>query len=275
MSLRGRAWVFTKNNCSDDSFLDELALKYAVCGKEKAPTTGTPHLQGYVYFHNARTASQVRQMLPGCHIEKAKGNARSNLTYCSKGGDYREIGDRPLDPTEKGRKEIDRYATAWARAREGNLEEIDADIRVRCYTTLRRIERDYMPPVQSLEGTCGIWVYGESGSGKTRGVLAKYPECFPKPRTVWWDGYQSEEVVLIDDIDKYDVRLGGNLKHWADFCPFIAQTKGSSIKIRPKKIIVTSQYRIEDIWEDPETRDALRRRFRVVEKKEGEELVLE
>jgi hypothetical protein len=137
---------------------------------------------------------------------------------------------------------------------------------MRCYATIRRIERDYMQPVAQLDSVCGIWVWGDSGSGKTRAVLSMWPDAFPKPRNIWWDGYQGEEVALLDDVDCFDVKLGGVIKHWADFAPFIGQVKGGSIKIRPKRLVVTSQYQIEDIWSDKETREALLRRFKVVKK---------
>jgi len=125
---------------------------------------------------------------------------------------------------------------------------------------------DYMPRIDPLADVCGIWVFGESGAGKTRAVLAKYPDAYIKPRNNWWDGYQEEETIIVDDVDKFDVALGGKLKHWGDFAPFIAEIKGGSRKIRPKLVIVTSQYTIGDIWKDNETKDALARRFRLVEK---------
>lgn len=131
-----------------------------------------------------------------------------------------------------------------------------------------------MPSVKPLERVCGIWIFGLSGSGKTRSALAQYPEAYIKPRNQWWDGYQSEPVVLIDDIDKFDVALGGKLKHWSDFAPFIGEMKGASRRIRPSKVIITSQYRIEDIWQDEETRDALKRRFKVIEKLYGQDIII-
>lgn len=129
-----------------------------------------------------------------------------------------------------------------------------------------------MPRVQPLDDVCGIWLFGESGSGKTRAVLRAFPDCFIKPRTQWWDGYQEESVVCIDDVDKYDIKLGGMLKHWGDFAPFIGEFKGGSRRIRPKLVIVTSQYALGDIWSDTETKDALSRRFRIIEKVGNQEV---
>jgi hypothetical protein len=53
------------------------------------------------------------------------------------------------------------------------------------------------------------------------------------------------------------------LKEWSDHYPFQAEVKGSSMVIRPKIFVVTSQYKIEDIFTDPETVSALQRRFQV------------
>jgi len=167
-----------------------------------------------------------------------------------------------------------RWETAWTNAKLGAIEAIPPDIRVRQYSALRRIERDYMPAVEPLTGPCGTWIFGLSGAGKTRGVLDAYPDAYPKPRTQWWDGYQGERVVLLDDVDRFDVKLGGLLKHWADCYPFIGEQKGGAKKIRPTRLFVTSQYRIEDIWEDAETRDALSRRFNVIEKRVGEGMII-
>jgi len=194
------------------------------------------------------------------------------VEYCSKDGDFIEIGNRPASPSDNGRKERDRWIAAWDHAKSGAIDQIDADIRLRCYHTIKRVGQDYMPRVAPLETVCGVWVFGQSGCGKTRSVISKYPDAYLKPRNIWWDGYQEEEIVLLDDVDKYDVKLGGLLKHWADFAPFIAECKGGSRRIRPKRLIVTSQYCIGDIWTDQETREALGRRFQCIVKLEGQEI---
>jgi len=274
---RSRGWVFTWNNYGDDwrAVLDGVQCVYIVAGKEIAPTTDTAHLQGYVYFRHPQRAAGVRRSLPGSHVESAKGTPLQCDTYCRKEDpDPYARGIRPVGPEEKGEKEKRRWEEAWEFAKAGRIEEIPADIRVRQYGVLRRIERDYMPPVERLPGPCGLWIWGAAGSGKTRSVLDTYPDAYPKPRSQWWDGYQGQPIVYVDDIDIYDVKLGGSLKLWADAYPFIGEIKGGSQKIRPTRLIVTSQYRIEEIWTDRETREALLRRFVVVKKILGEEINL-
>lgn len=284
MPSRHRAYCFTWNNYPADyqATLASLDCRYVVAGEELAPGTGTPHLQGYIVWNNAKSLTASTGLLPGCHLSIARATHRQNRAYCLKRREqdavpnevYYERGDLPADPADKGRDELLRWQSAWEAAKTGRLEDIPPDIRIRQYSSIRRIERDYMPAMERLPGPCGVWIYGESGAGKSRAVLDQFPELYPKPRSQWWDGYQGELVVLLDDVDKFDVKLGGKLKHWADAYPFIGETKGGSGKIRPKRVFVTSQYQIEDIWQDQETREALLRRFIVMKKNLGEEIYL-
>lgn len=282
---RNRAHLFTWNNYPStySTILDGLPARYIVAGEERAPGTGTPHLQGYVVWTQGRTESAVRRMLPGCHITVARGDHSQNDRYCRK---TREIdgtpnesvysrGDLPASATERGAVEKARWESAWNSAKLGDLEAIPADIRVRQYNVIRRIERDFMPAVERLAGPCGIWIHGAAGSGKSKSVFDQIPNVFSKPRNKWWDGYQREEFVVVDDVDRFDVRLGGMLKHWADAYPFIGESKGGSVKIRPKKILVTSQYTIEEIWQDSQSREALLRRFVVIEKLLGQNIIIQ
>jgi len=79
----------------------------------------------------------------------------------------------------------------------------------------------------------------------------------------WWENYKGEDTVLIEDLGIYDVKLGDFLKIWADRYGFRGQEKFSSVTIRPKKIVVTSNYRIREIWPNsPQTYLPLERRFK-------------
>ena len=113
-NYRGRAVVFTVNNYLDSDprrLLDLVATAYCryVCfGIEAAPTTGTPHLQGFAYFQDAKTFSAIQKILGKCHIEWAKDSADTGyacaIDYCTKGGDFHEAGVPPVSQVVKGKK---------------------------------------------------------------------------------------------------------------------------------------------------------------------------
>lgn len=94
----------------------------------------------------------------------------------------------------------------------------------------------------------GIWIYGPPGTGKSTSVRNMYPELFIKAQNKWWDGYEGEETVLLDDLDKYGACLGHYLKIWSDRYVFKGETKGSTVPICPKRFIVTSNCTIPQIF---------------------------
>lgn len=86
-----KRWCFTWNNYPEN-WVALLAPVMGsdhewIFGKEKAPTTGTPHIQGYVEF--PKKCRPLEKGLPKQIIwEACNGNRAKNVKYCSKEGDY-------------------------------------------------------------------------------------------------------------------------------------------------------------------------------------------
>lgn len=99
---RERSWVFTINNPEYNDFkfiekcLEEDQVKYLVYGKEEGDEKEVPHLQGFAYFHNKKSLTQLKKVLPRAHWEVKKGSFIQAIAYCKKDGDVFEYGDPPL-----------------------------------------------------------------------------------------------------------------------------------------------------------------------------------
>lgn len=113
-----------------------------------------------------------------------------------------------------------------------------------------------------LDKLDNYWFYGEPGTGKSRGARDRWPGLYNKPLNKWWCEYQGQETVLLDDFSKEHKVLGAHLKNWADHYSFVAETKGGATTIRPTRIVITSNYTPEEIFEDQVTCEAIRRRFK-------------
>lgn len=282
---RHRSWCFTLNNPGvvDCNFMEKMAedSKYLIVGNEHAWTNGKPkpdgthQFQGYVIWKNPKTFSATKKFCERAHWEVAKGDAAANIKYCSKEQDFIEFGDRPMTVEEQGKTGADKQREKWKEIRElskkrkwDELEEKhprELSVYKGC---LNAIAMEYAPcqdmPRNSIVGT---WIFGPGGTGKTCYALTEMEpdrsKVYIKDLSKWWDGFRPgvHEHVVIDDFDKYDVKLARQLKIWTQEYEFPAEFKGGSMLIRPKHIVVTSNYRICDIWRDNTTRSTLWRRF--------------
>jgi hypothetical protein len=260
-------WCFTINNYTSAEYDLVCATEsvYLVVGKEVGESN-TPHLQGFVIFQARKRLSAVKA-LPGfsrAHLEVARGTSQQAKEYCLKEGDFIETGTCPATAGQAGGDaEKERWKRTRAAAVAGNMEEIEDDIFIRHYFGLRAIRKDYMVKPADLDGVCGVWIWGPPGVGKSHRARADYPNPYMKMQNKWWDGYQGEDNVLIDDVD--DNKLGHHYKIWADKYSFLGESKGSSHHIRPKKIIITSNYSIDELWNaDSIMAAAIKRRFEII-----------
>jgi len=264
MSL-GKSWCFTLNNpvAADHEHLAALDCVYLVYGDELAPTSGTPHLQGYVVFSTNKRLSAVKKLMSSrYHLELAKGTAQENYDYCTKDGWVTERGDRPLSRAGVGLKNKERWLDVIRAAKEGTAQEEYPREFLQYNSTILKL---YTPALADLDHYCGLWYTGPPGTGKSRSARKEYPGSYDKLLNKWWDGYEGEESVLIDDIGLDNKLMGTFLKRYVDHYPFRAEFKGGSKLIRPKTVIVTSNYTIQQIWpDDLQLQEALMRRFKVV-----------
>lgn len=264
-STKSRYFCFTLNNYTeaDVASLKVIECKYVVFGFEVGGQ-GTPHLQGYIGFTNPRSFDAVRKLYKW-HIEVAQGSATQNFNYCTKDHEVYERGTRPSDSEAAGENEKNRWINAKRSAVEGKLDDIPPDMLIRHYNTFKKIRADYQPPLEPLEeaSVYGLWLQGPPRTGKSHFARTNFEPLYLKDTNKWWDGYKDEPYVLIDELEPQHAFMSSWIKKWVDRWPFSAETKGSKALIRPKLIIVTSNYSIAEVFAGVPSWAAIEQRFLV------------
>jgi len=269
-----RAYCFTRHDYNDaiEQAIRECGADYILYGYEECPTTSRPHLQGYLYWKNKKKGSMLIKSFPGFHFRVARGNVTQNYDYCTKGGKIYESGTKPLDQKEKGQTQKDLWADVAKLVDAGDFDTIAEDypqIDIMHFDKLlARYYRTKGKDVHALDGELqGTWIYGPAGTGKSTRVFEEFGEnVYPKPgNTKWWDQYAYQDTVWIDDFDPTVKNMTFLMKIWTDRWTFIGERKNGTMKLRPKKIVVTSNYTIEKCFgKDPELLAAMTRRFPTV-----------
>ncbi|UUG66207.1 replication associated protein [Calfel virus LSF31_cyc880] len=251
-----RRFVFTLNNYSDEEVKKAEAFittfcKYGIFGKEIAPTTNTPHLQGFCNLLKPMRFSTIKKHLNSrVHLEKAAGSDLDNKTYCSKSGIVFEQGT----PDTQGRRSDLQSVVAAVQGGERSLRTI-AEISPQCYIRYFRgitaLINAINPVIPRNSKTEVFYYWGPPGSGKSRRALEEATTHAPnsiyyKPRGLWWDGYEQHKCVIIDDFYgwiKYD-----ELLKICDRYPYKVQIKGGFQEFTTEKIWITSNVDIDELY---------------------------
>lgn len=273
MAPQARYWLLTINDSDDGISWVPPADLNSECWqhvqwlrgqKEVGTGTGRPHWQLFCAFKAKKRLAFVRECFgTRVHAEPSRSSAAEDYVFKDETaieGTRFELGQCAFKRNS---------ATDWNKvtqlAKNGQIRSIIdefPDIAIRYYGALKAMAKDFMGRPPDLLTTCGIWIYGPPGVGKSFFARQQYGELYEKPCNKWWDGYQGEKCVLLDDFDKHHKGLGHHLKIWADRYAFIGEAKGSGIRIRPEKIIITSNYKISEIFgEDEVLCEAIERRF--------------
>jgi len=265
---RSRDFVFTLNNYTEAhiELLSQIDCTYVVYGKETGES-GTPHLQGYIRFKNQKTMSAVIKQIKGAHIEIKKGSCDQAIQYCKKDGDVYERGEAPASQEEKGQRGKAKMAEILKRAREGDEQWLEDNHPGEFYRHLATFRSHKKPKTEIIEGDlANEWWVGETGTGKSKKLWEDYPEHYRKDQNKWWDGYVGQDVVAIEEASPETCqKLASRMKQWADRYPFDGEIKGGKIfGIRPAKVIVLSNYTIEQCFPKEEDSGPMKRRFKVV-----------
>ena len=229
---RSRRWCFTLNNYTD---AQETAIqawknvKYLVIGREVGES-GTPHLQGFVIFDLMKALGQLKELLPQAHWEITKAKSKLAADYCKKDKNFREIG-----VLSKQGERNDLAAACRALMDGASMAEVASENPTTYVKFYRGLKEFAMLMVKKYEhtGVRGLWIYGPPGTGKSR-YARTFGNIYLKSQNKWWDGYDNQEVIVLDDIDTGGVALGHLLKIWTDRYACAGETKGGTINLRHK-----------------------------------------
>lgn len=269
MTTLYRNFCFTTNNYDKKpevhALIDALPCKYMVYGKELGSTTGTPHLQGLVQFPHAISEKSCRKKIPESHVKPTRRLFEA-IEYCKKDGDVTERGTPPANAQEKVKRSQAAARATRIACQLNDTANIPETFQLSQPRTVEYHRQKYLNS-RSLPDTDQqhLWYYGEPGTGKSFTARTEHPGAYRKMCNKWWNGYDDEHTVIIEDFDKKHDVLCHHLKIWGDRYDFRCETKGSSAVIRPQLIIVTSNYHPEDIWDDPRDLGPILRRFKCKE----------
>ena len=268
-AFRGFAWTLNNWTPEELEHLKQVKCQYITFGLESAPTTGTPHLQGFVYFKSATTFNAVKHKLGPrvANIKSIKYSAITNANYCQKDPSFFEKGEIPK---QGKRNDISEFVADIKEFNPSDAQLItEFPMAFARFPNLMNQAREIFHPAPDRSELLNEFHWGTTGLGKSRAIRLRFKgNLYVKNyQTKWWDGYDKQEAVLFEEVGPPLAKMIYELNTWCDHYAFQVEIKGTMRTIRPKYIIFTSNYSFDEIFQfcnKEKVLDPLKRRIKIV-----------
>lgn len=224
-------------------------LQYVVGQLERGEESNALHWQFFCYTRKKLTLTKCKSLLvawigehaSSTHIEQCRGTLDQNVAYVTKSdtrvGFSFEHGARPV-VNRSGRELLAHFRTG-GRIDGGDPQWDDVLLRF----SVKRLEemRNFVLPRQrNPTDPCICEVhYGPPGSGKSRTIFEAFPSAYTKPSGKWWDFYDGQTHVLLDDFDGSFLSFN-DFKRLVDRYPTKVETKGGVIPLAATHWLITT-----------------------------------
>lgn len=233
-----KSWCYTINNYTEEEVTALKALtvsKHRCC--EEVGDCGTPHLQGSITFTRAYRLTQLRKIFPRAHFEIAKTKDSEN--YCIKGHIIIDINNN-----NQGHRS-DLEAVHQTIISSTSLDEVVQQHPTQCIkypTGIQFVFRRTRPYIEKWAKTSLTVIIGPTRVGKTSYVHKLEPILYTVPPIsdgkMWFDDYQGEEAILIDDF--YGEITYSLLLRYTDGHAINLPVKGGHVRRNYTRIYITS-----------------------------------
>ena len=225
---QSRKFLLTINNPESAGMTHEEIIDRAqkfnpdyFCLADEIGASGTYHTHLYLYSHSPMRFETLKKRFPTAHIDKAAGSSQSNRDYIRKEGKwadtdkadtrvegtFKEFGTIPDESEEKSPK----MAQLMKYIEDGltNVEILQIDpsygFKIREMDQLRQqlLNDRYIRENRKVNVH---YIYGDSGTGKTRSIYEKYPATdicritsYPPRGNVLFDSYKGQPVLVFEE----------------------------------------------------------------------------
>lgn len=276
-NTQARKWALVINNPLeaglDHAAIREILHRFApsyFCMADEIATTGTYHTHIFLLAPSPIRFSTIKNRFPTAHIEKAYGSAKANRAYILKeghwadtdkaetsvSGTFEEWGDLPAEKEEEAPEMFKLIQDL--RAGKSVMEIIEDNpklaFRIREIETLRQaiLEEKYSAENRALEVT---YLYGASGTGKTRGIFEKHDRksiCritdYGGRNGVRFDAYHCQDVLVLEEFHS-QIPISAML-NYLDIYPLTLPARYTDRIACYTKVYITSNIPLEEQYRD-------------------------
>lgn len=276
-NAQSRKWALVINNPLeaglDHAAIREILYRFSpayFCMADEIATTGTYHTHIFLFSPSPMRFSTVKNRFSTAHIEKAYGSAKANRAYILKeghwadtdkaetsvSGTFEEWGDLPAEKEEEAPEMFKLIQDL--RAGKSVMEIIEDNpklaFRIREIETLRQaiLEEKYSAENRALEVT---YLYGASGTGKTRGIFEKHDRksiCritdYGGRNGVRFDAYHCQDVLVLEEFHS-QIPISAML-NYLDIYPLTLPARYTDRIACYTKVYITSNIPLEEQYRD-------------------------